>query len=87
MEHVKLKNLVVYAWLITYFGNFVFGFFINLVAWFSVRCFPFARQDGQDEMKNKQTIMEYFRNFLDKNKVTKMGWNAQKYVDLTKNNL
>ena len=39
-----------------YFGNFVFGFFINLVEWFSERCFPFARQDGQDEMKNKQTI-------------------------------
>ena len=42
--------------LITYFGNFVYGFFVTLVAWFFVRCFPFARQDRQDEMKKKQTI-------------------------------
>ena len=41
--------------LITYFGNLIFGFFVTLVACFSVRCFPFARQDRQEEMKNKQT--------------------------------
>ena len=41
--HMK-RFVALYARLITYFGNFVFGF--------SVQYFPFARQDGQDEMKN-----------------------------------
>ena len=29
-----------------------------------MQCFPFARQDGQDNMKNKQTITKYFGNFV-----------------------
>ena len=33
------------AWLITYFGNFVFGFFVTFLAYFFERCFSFARQD------------------------------------------
>ena len=41
------------AWLITYFGNFVFGFFVTLV----VQYLPFASKDGSDEMKNNKTIM------------------------------
>ena len=45
------------ARLITYFGNFAFSNLFTLVAWFSVRRFSLARQDGQEEMKNKQTIM------------------------------
>ena len=40
-----------HARLITYFGDFIFRFFVTLVAWFSVRCSLFARQDGQ----NRQT--------------------------------
>ena len=59
--------LLITAWLITYFGNIIFGFFFTLVAWFSVQCFPFAREDRKDEMKNKQTIMYYFCNFVAKN--------------------
>ena len=62
-KHLRKKNVNcncnlsrIYGRLITYFGNLGFGFFVTLVAWFSVQCFPFARQDGQDEMKNKQTI-------------------------------
>ena len=34
----------------------VTSFLIFQIASFSVRCFPFARQDGQDGMKKKQTI-------------------------------
>ena len=61
------QNYLTIARLITYFDNFVYSFFVTLVAWFSVKCFPFARQDRQDEMKNKQTITWYFGNFLAKN--------------------
>ena len=61
------KCFMINARLISYFTNIVFGFFVTLVAWFSVRCFPFARQDGQDKMKNKQTIMRYFSNCVAKN--------------------
>ena len=35
--------------------------------WFSAKCFLFTRQEGQDAMKNKQTI------------TYKMGWNTQKW--------
>ena len=55
------------AQLITYFGNFVFGFFVTLVAWFSLQYFLFARQDRQDKMKIQQTITKYFCNFVAKN--------------------
>ena len=54
---IIIIKIIKIARLITYFGNFVFGFFVTLVVWFSVRCFLFARQDRQDEMKNKQTTM------------------------------
>ena len=45
------------AWLIKYFGNFVFGFSSLRLRDFSVRCFLFVRQDEEDEMKNKRKIL------------------------------
>ena len=48
------------ARLITYFGNFVFGFFVTLVAWFSVQCFPFPRQNQVTKMGWKQHMLSAF---------------------------
>ena len=65
------KLLCTFVRLITYFGNFVFGFLSLRLRNFFVGCFPFARQDGQDEIKNKQTIT--LSPKTTKNDVAKMG--------------
>ena len=66
MSSWYLENLANYARLITYFGNFGFGFsslrLCNLYTGI-----PFGRQDGQDKMKNKQNITWHFVNFIAKN--------------------
>ena len=45
-------------------------------------CFPFSRQDGQDEMKNKQTILVTSLPKTTKNEDTKMGWNTHKRLNV-----
>ena len=65
------SKFVIIARLITYFDNFNFGFAsLRLVAWFSVQCFLFARQDGQDKMKTKQTAVKLdFKELLNKEQI------------------
>ena len=61
-----------YARLITYFGNFVFGFFVTLVAWFSVQ-----GKTGKTKWKINKLLRNIFITSLPKttkNQVTKMGW-------------
>ena len=71
------------ARLITYFGNFVFGFFVTLVAWFSFRFFCLAHLALQNVNKD-YVIFSYFCNFVAKSdQKRKMGWTKQKSKDFT----
>ena len=56
-------HIATFHLLIAYFGNFVFGFcHLDRLCDFLYDLFLFARQDRQDEMKNKQTITYYLGN-------------------------
>ena len=80
---INYRNYMFIAWLITYFGNFDFGF-LSL----RFRDFLYNVLHLQGKMgKTKWKINKLLHNILKtssqkktKNEVTKMGWNANKYI-------
>ena len=58
--------------------SFMDGPLGDFLSEFSVRYFPFASQDRQDEMNNKQTIPWYFGNLFTKNNQKRSYQNGMK---------
>ena len=64
---IVTKNWKVIAQLITYFGKFVSGFLSLRLRDFLYYVFRLQGKTGKTKIKNKQTHMQYFRNFVAKN--------------------